>query len=164
MPFDEDELREIPRASDVIIPEVTEPKYPGFSEFSQKKKVDLLSTEIAFKETSLEVVLMDLCISMEEYRKLAVTTDLLEQVSSKSKSRLIPYMPEVWDRLGQDAVDGDPAKMKMLLQTTKELDIEGALHNVNLNHMDNTQLKKELEHLQLELSELIEDEGEEESQ
>lgn len=159
MPLNRDELKEYPKATDVFVPEVIEPKYPGFSEYNQKKKVDILSTEIAFKDNSLDSVLINLGMTNAEYRELCINTDLLEEVSRKSKARLIEYIPDMYDRLGQDAADGDPMKMKMLLQSTKDIDVEGSVQNQYLLHMDNNQLMKKIEQLKLEASELIDDDA-----
>ena len=160
MPFEEEELKEYPRASDVIVPEVIPPKYPGFSEFTQKKKVDILSTEIAFKDCSLETILIRLGITYDEYKQLCVETDILDLVVKKSRARVMPYIPEAYEALGRDAADGDPVKLKLLLQATKELDVEGTIQNQNLMHMDNAQLLKELKQLQIEAAELIDEEDE----
>lgn len=147
----------------VIIPdEVIEVKYPDFEDYPLKKQLDLFTDEMAMNDgaMSTEVLLMKLGVNRDTYKKLIKESNYLKLVHDKGFAmRTAPHIGNAYETLGRNAVDGDAAALKMIMQTGDKLNPESVtLINQNLQHMDAKQLLKEAKQLQLELKELDEDE------
>ena len=102
---------------------------------------------------------MNLGIPHDTYKLITKESNYIKTVHDKSmRMNLVPHLPAIYGKLGEDAEFGDAAAIKMAMQTGDKLNPENVtLINQNLVHMDMSQLVKELEQLKIEASELDDD-------
>lgn len=133
-------------------------KYPEFSELPLNKQIDILTDEIAsdVDGRSIEMVLEEVGATQDDYFKIIRDKNYAKMMHDKSYTyKMLPHLPSVYERLGQEAAGGDKVAMKLVLQTGDKLSPENVtIINENLLHMDTSQLKKELAQLMLEAEEL----------
>jgi hypothetical protein len=133
------------------------PKYKDFPGFHYEKKLDILTDELVLRSdtTSVEVMLRDAGISFEEYKQVISNDEYLKIVREKSlKLNFGPYIPTIFEKLGSDAADGDPAAQKSALQLMGTIAPDNAIMiNQNIINMTDAELKIEAEKLVRKLSE-----------
>ena len=149
----------MPRTEDTIIPELIEPKYPGFDNLAIHKQVEILSTELAINPgVPIDILLPDIGCSQETYVKITLQKGWGDKLRDKCKAiQMTPHMAKIFQTTALDAADGDPAKLKIAMQMYDVLTPETqTIINQNLLHMERPQLIKEMEQTLEEAKELQE--------
>lgn len=135
-------------------------QYPDFSQKRPAEKLDAF-TDIQAEcwGDSLEIVLRKVGIDESEYKSIIDSPDYMRTLHRKCIDRRVgPRLAAIYEKLAANAESGDPVFVKMAMQTNPDNTPDHlTVVNQQLVNMTNSELEKELEHLQTELKELDND-------
>jgi len=143
--------------SDLPVPAETPLGYPSFDTLRPSERLDLF-TDIQANNPNdpIELVLRRAGVDWGMYKSIIDESDYIKMLHIKCISRRLgPRLSKIYDKMGEGAEQGDPVMMKMVMATDPNKGPESVTHiNQQLVNMSNSELLKELEHLQAEAKEL----------
>ena len=144
---------------EVIPVEDLDVKYPNFTTFTDEAKFHIVTDELILNCNRVEAQLLmeQLGIPWDEYITVTEHPDYIRTMHDKSaRQNLVPYIPAIYNKMGQKASEGDVAMTKLVLQHGNEVgpDSLTLVKNDYLLNMTDDELAREIDNVKQKLLEL----------